>query len=146
MEKLRLEKTVYSIQPQTKHATEKLDDKITKEQTQTLDIQYMKERNSELIYQIGKRMSYLLRHGATNERFHMDSQGFLTMAANGICVLHKRNSPMTHKDTNNNDTMTSQTENQMTSNMEQKYVHDQIGQKYLTEPKLSTKEQFTFFN
>jgi len=54
MEKLRLEETVYSIQPQIKQATNKLDDKLEKEQTQTSEIQSMEERNSEQISQNGK--------------------------------------------------------------------------------------------
>jgi len=60
IKKLRLKETVYSIQPKTSHATEKINEIKTHEISTTPEIQYMESRNSELICQIGKRMSYLL--------------------------------------------------------------------------------------
>jgi len=47
----------------------------------TTEILYMENRNNELICQIGKKMSYLLRHGSTNERVRMDSQVYVNMTA-----------------------------------------------------------------
>jgi len=85
MEKLRLEETVYTMEPNTINKQRHLNTNETiknKEQTSTpADIQYMEGRNSELICQIGKRTSYLLCHGCRNERIHMDSQGYVTMTA-----------------------------------------------------------------
>jgi len=41
MDELRLEETVYSIQPQTERTTEKLDDIRETEHEQTTEIKYM---------------------------------------------------------------------------------------------------------
>jgi len=81
MEKLRLEETVYSLQPKTNNETEKINNIKTDETLTTIELLYMESRNNELIGQIGKRMSYLLRHGSTNERVRMDNQGYVNMTA-----------------------------------------------------------------
>jgi len=81
MDKLRQKETVYLIQPQTEHKAEKLKEIKNSEQEELTELQYIEGRNSVLICQIGKRMSYLLRDGSTNERIHMDSQGYVTMTA-----------------------------------------------------------------
>jgi len=81
MEKLRLEGTVYSLQPKTSNETEKINEIKTNETSTTPEIQYMEGRINKLICQIGKRMSYLLRRGSTNERVRMDSQGYVNMTA-----------------------------------------------------------------
>jgi len=78
MDKLRQEETVYAIQKKTS-GTIKTTEEKTKDAKKGINIadeQYMGGRNSELICQIGKRMSYLLRHGSCQERVQMDSQGY----------------------------------------------------------------------
>jgi len=78
---LELEETVYSLQPKTSAETETINEIKTNKTSPTPEIQYMEGRNNEQICQIVKRMSYLLRHGSTNERVRMDSQGYVNMTA-----------------------------------------------------------------
>jgi len=83
MDKLRQEETVYAMQIKTSSPI-KATDANTKDIKDGINIaaeQYMEGRNSELICQIEKRMSYLLRHGSCNERIQMDSQGYVSMEA-----------------------------------------------------------------
>jgi len=93
MEKLRLEETVYSLQPTTGDETVKII-KIKIDETSTNSkIQYMESRNNKLICQKGNRMSYLLRHGSTNEQGNMESKGYVTMTA----LLHWLNKDLHHQ-------------------------------------------------
>jgi len=83
MDNLRLEETVYAIQ---KTASKKLEptERVIKDkniETTSGNETYRESRNSGLICQIGKKMSYLLRHGSCNERIQMDDQGYVSMAA-----------------------------------------------------------------
>jgi len=80
MDKLRQEETVYAMHKQTS-SPPKTNEEITATKADVTDIQYVEGSNSELIFQIGKRMSYLLGHGNRNEKVHMDSQAYITMAA-----------------------------------------------------------------
>jgi len=83
MEKFRLEETVYAIQKTTSNKITPTEAKIKDRKVgiNNESGQYIKGRNSELICQIGKKMSYLLRHGSCNGDIQMDNQGYVSMAA-----------------------------------------------------------------
>jgi len=72
MEKLRREETVYFLQPTSGEEINKINESLT---------HHTYTKNNELICQIGKRMSYLIRHGCKNERVPMDNQGYVNMKA-----------------------------------------------------------------
>jgi len=55
MEKLKLEETVYSLQPTTGDETKKMNEIKINETSTNSKIQYMESRNNEIICQIGKR-------------------------------------------------------------------------------------------
>jgi len=83
MDHLRLEESVFAIQKTTSHKLEPTVTEIKKKNIGTTNGNgtYRKSRNSELICEIGKKMSYLLRHGSCNERIQMDNHGYVSMRA-----------------------------------------------------------------
>jgi len=83
MDHLSLEETVYAIQKTASHNLEPTVTEIKEKNIGTTkgNETYRKSKNSELICQIGKRMSYLLRHGSCNERIQMDDQVYVSITA-----------------------------------------------------------------
>jgi len=73
MDELRQKETVYAMQAPIQ--------KPRREPAVQHSRQYTHGVNTELICQIGKRMAYLLRHGACHERVHMDNQGYIDMTS-----------------------------------------------------------------
>jgi len=78
MDNLRLEETVYAIQKTRTNKLKTTEAKIngTNNDSET----HLEGRNSEVICQIGKRMSYSLGHGSCYEHIQRDNQEYVSMA------------------------------------------------------------------